>query len=190
MRDPNQVTRFNSQELALIKQLFADNEDLLSIVRKVMIQMELTESEKTQLQGMITETSYALLVKFFVPWLEADAPIGQLTHLALGLGAEIKQLSPEGAWPYIKAKELEMNYLSQQLQVLKGSEEKPTIILNDLTDLDVPKTQREQKYIEVMAWNWLIQYIEQNVAQIRALAGRKDETPDETLERLKKMSAK
>lgn len=190
MREPNQITRFNSQELALTKQLFSDNEDLLFAIRKVMLQFELTESEKSLLKSNINDTAFVLLTKFFNPWLDPDAPIGQLAHLALGLGAEIKALSPDGAWPFIKAKELCVGYVSQQLRILNGSEESPKIILNDLTKLDVPKTQREQKYVEVVAWNWLVSYIDANINQIKILAGRKEETIEETLERVKKQSAK
>lgn len=188
MRDPKQKMRFTDAELSLVKGLFAGNDDLLSIIRKVMLQFELSEQEEVTLRGAINEKTFPLIKKFFLPDLDPDAPLFQLADMVIGL--DIKELSPDGAWPYIKAKELEMDYIDQQLKVLKGEEVDVKIKLKDLADLRVNKPSREAKYIEVTARNFLLSFVDSNIQQIKFLAGLKEETVEETKARLEKNSNK
>lgn len=190
MRDPNQKLRYTTQELGLIKGLFAENDELLYIIRKSFLQFELTEQEKEALKNAMNEQVMALMVKSLNPWLDPDSPLFQMTDLVLGLGADIKTLSPDGAWPFIKAKEIEINYISQQLKILGGSEEKPTILLSELGSLLGMKARREDIYKNILARNFLLSFIDSNINQLKLLAGLKSETIEETLERLKKDSNK
>lgn len=191
MRDKDQKMRFNNAELGQVKALFADNEDLLYAIRKVLLQARLTEKEEVMVRSAVTKKTFPLIKKFFLPDIDPDAPIFQLTDMYLGLGADIKSLSPEGAWPFIRAKELEIEYISQQLAVLEDmtSEVKPKVVLADLTK--VTKTSdSEDIWVNINARNFLLSFIDSNVQQIKLLAGSKDETVEQTKERLRKDSTK
>ena len=190
MRDINQKLRYTNAELSFIKGLFADNDDLLFLIRKVMLQFELSQAEKDAVKGFMNEQVFTLLTKTFNPWLDPDAPFFQITDLVLGLGADIKALSPDGAWPFIKAKELEVDYIAQQLKVLNGDTTEPKISLEALGSLAGLKTHREQKYINITARNFLLSFVDSNCNQLKVLAGLKTETVEETLERLKSNSNK
>lgn len=186
MRDKDQKMRFNSAELAMIKGLFANNDELIYAIRKTMLQMELSVVEKAAVAGLTAE-AHQLIAKTFMPELDGDSPIAQLADLRIGL--DIKGLSPDGAWPFIKAKELEIEYINQQLEILQGRGE-VKIKLSDLSDLSGPKTLREQKYINLTAWNFLISFVDGIVNQLKILAGTKEETVEETMQRLAKNSNK
>lgn len=188
MREKNQKLRFTTTELSLIKGLFADNDDLLFLIRKAMLQFTLTQDEKDLLAKTMNNTTWDLMRKVFQPTLDPTAPILQLAHLMVGL--DIKNSNPDDAWVFIKAKELEIEYIDQQLEVLRGGKDDPKIVLSDLVKTNVPKTAREQVFINLTAWNFLIAYIDTNINQVKVLAGLKSESVEDTLKRLAQNSAK
>lgn len=190
MRDPDQITKYNKQEMGLIKSLFAENQDLLFLIRKVMFQEPMTPEETAALRGAMTEPVLGIMRKAFQPDLDMDAPLGQLSHMLLGLGTDIRGLSPDGAWPFIKAKEIEINYIEQQVSLLAGSQENPKILFKDFQTLEGTKPTRETVYIKQIVWNFLLNYIEQQLVLLRILAGKTEETVEETMERVKKNSNK
>ena len=190
MRDPNQKMRYTIEELGLVKSLFADSEDLLFIIRKVMLQFPLNEQEKAALKAVMNEQVSGLMRKTFLPTLDPDAPMFQLTDLRIALGTDIKDCSVDSAWPFIRAKDIEMDYLNHQLKVLDGNESSPPILMEDLANLKLSRSKREDLYINVVARNFLLSFIDSNLAQLKALAGRKEESVEETLSRLAKDSSK
>lgn len=189
MKNPEQRMRFTDVELGVIKGLFADNVELLYIIRKSLLQATLTPEESDTLRQVINESTYALFVKIFMPYVDVEAPLFQLTDSCLVLGAEIKDLSPEGAWPYIRAKDLEIDYIAQQLRILNGGSEKPKIVLSELINLKVPKSKAEDALVGVLARNFILSYVDSNIKQIQFLAGQKEETVEETKAKLLKDSA-
>jgi hypothetical protein len=194
MRDPNQKRRFNNEELAYVKALFADNEELVYTLRKVFLQAPLSEQEEVAIKKLINPKSYALIKKFFLPELDKDAPFFQMADLYIALGSEVKGYEPEIAWPFIRAKKLVIKYLEQQLNALLdvSSVAKPEIVLEDLTIIpDKVTTQgKEDVWVNINTYNHLLSFIDTHANEIKDLAGRKDETPEETIERLKKNSTK
>lgn len=189
MKDKDQKIRYTNPELALLKSLFADDVEKLYIIRKVLFQFELTDDERKKLDTFMNEEVYALVVKTFLPYLDPEAPLFQMSHLNLALGADIKQLSPDGALPYIRAKKLEIDYVDQQLKALRGGKAKK-IDLADLSDLSGADKDPEQAYVNVIAWNWILSFIDSNIQQLKFLAGFKHETVEQTLTRLRQDSAK
>lgn len=189
MRDPNQTMRFNDYELSLIKGWFADDAPILYAIRKVMFQFELDDSEQDEVDKLIgNKEASELIRKIFLPQLDPDAPLFQLTTLAIALGADTKTLSPEASFPYILCKQLESDYIAQQLDVLLGEKVKPKIVFQDLADLDYKLGDEMVAWVHVTAFNFLLSYIDSNIAQLKVLAGLKTETVEQTKERLRRDS--
>lgn len=189
MRQPDQKMRFSDVELGQIKGLFAENDDLLFALRKAMLQFELTEADKEKLAPLVGDVNYALLYKTFLPYIDPEAPLFQMTDMVLGLNQDIAKIDPETAWPYIKAKEIEIAYISQQLKNLH-TPSKPAIILTELADLNGGKKDKEQIFINVTARNYILSFIDSNIAQLKFLAGLKSESVEEAKARLEKNSTK
>lgn len=103
--------RITEADLAVIKSLFAENDEALKVMRKV-----------------------------FLPEITSDAPLGQVVDLWLTLPLD-------GQTP-------------------------------------------EQALINIKSRNLVIQHIEQQLLQLRSLAGRKDESVEQTRNRLGKNSTK
>lgn len=189
MRDKNQKLVYNQVEMELFERLFKDNEDLIYLVRKVMLQGELTDLDRQNLAETMRPEVLALLSKHFHPKIDVNAPLGQISDLGFSIGSEIKSLSPDGAWPFIKAKEIAIEYLDQQLKVLAGDTSSPKIVLSELVDLSGFKAQREQKYTDIIAWNWIVNWIELNSQTAINLARKDMISPEERAKIVQKNSA-
>ena len=180
--------RFSVEEMGLIKNTFADNEDLFKAVRKVFLQVPLDEVDKQSLKAHVSGKAdvLAIIRKNYLPEIDSDAPIHQVIDLWMTL--DLKDKTPEQAWPHIVARETLINYLEQQLQVLETLEDKGEVRLDDMRGAE-GKTP-ERAYIDLVLRNTLISHNEQMLNQLNTLAGTKTETPEETQERLKKDSSK
>ncbi len=191
MVEKPQKIRYSNDELQLLKNTFVDNEQLLKSVRKVMLQLDLPESEDVLLRKIMTDKLAALLRKMFLPEIDGDAPLHQV--IDLWMTVEIKDKDPEFAYVLLKSREKLIEYLDQQLKVLSNKKTDIKIILDDNKGISTKGRMMadcEQLYINITFRNTLIGHIEQQLDQIRMLAGRKEETPEETLKRLHQNSSK
>lgn len=181
-----QKIRFSNRELEILKNTFSEKDELLKSLRKVIWQKNLTEQENSLLKSIISDELMLVLRKMFLPELDGNLPIHQEIDLLMTI--KIDDKTPEDAFVHIEARKLVIAYIEQQLTILnnRGQEIKPKIIFKDLTNGDT----KESLYINLIARNTVITHTEQQLAQIKMLAGNKNETPEETLERLKKDSTK
>jgi len=183
--------RITDAELSLIKNTFADNDDVLKAVRKVMLQMPLDAVDLAVLIPFKGNTELLALVrKMFLPTLDSKAPITQVVDLWMTLKVDDK--SPEEAMPFIIARSQLIEYINQQLNELaEVGNERPVAKLdfNSFTPSDL--TQDAQViYANLLVRNTMISHTEQQLNQLRFLAGQKEETLEETKKRLTENSSK
>lgn len=178
--------RISELELGVIKNTFADNVELLKAIRKVFWQEELVGFDKQAIDSLRSKPEVLkILRKLVLPTLEGDAPIHQVIDLWMTL--DIKNKTPEAVFLDAKARDILIKYLDEQLKVIEG-ESKPTIKFNSLHGVD-GKTE-EQVYIDLVVRNTILSHTEMQINQLLILAGKKDESVEETKERLKKDSSK
>lgn len=189
-RQADQKMRYNDAELSLMKNTFADNDDLLFAVRKSLLGYELDKTEKKLVKGAMSPETHAILEKTFLPFVDVDAPLFQLTDLYMTLANDMKTLGVEAMAPLIQAKRLEIDYMRQELDVLKDVDApvNRAFLLSELVDLGGKSD--DQAFVDITARNYLLSWIDSNIQQIKFLAGKKEESVQETLDRLQKNSAK
>lgn len=189
-RQKNQLMRFDDSELSLMKSLFSENEDLLFLFRKSLLQFGLTESEEISVRSAMTPPVALLIRKIFLPELEADAPLFQLSDMVNGLNIEMKSnKTEEEMYIQIDAKDIEIDYLDQQLLVIEGKTSKEAGI--SLVNLArIKGKEGRQAYVDIIARNWLLSYIDSNIQQVKFLAGKKEESVEDTKKRLSQDSSK
>ena len=172
--------RYTDDELELFKKVFAENEPLIKIVRKVLLELSMDEREETQWRNTFTgnEPLNFLMRKMFLPTLDGDTPIGQQIDLWLTVNLENKL--PEEAKELIASRKLVIQYLDVKLRELSGTltDHRPF----DSFDLLDP--------IGLKARNTIIMHIEHQLLEIKGLAGFKKESASETIARLSKNSSK
>lgn len=185
-----QQMRYNDTELALIKNIFSENEELLKALRKHMLQLDITLADHQLLNDFIKNKPdvQALLRKTYLPTLDGDAPFHQI--LDLWMTIKIEDKNPESVYPTLMARDILIKYLDQQLSILEGMTIGKTkqITLEKLKSIK-GKTP-DKALIDLTARNTMIAHNEMQIQILLNLSGRKDETVEQTMERLQKDSTK
>ncbi len=151
--------------------------------------MPLSEVEEQERKKIFDKNLSTLIHKAFLPQLDGDAPINQVVDLWYLL--QIMDKEPLQALPHIKAKDLIIKYLTQQLKVLSDEDSTIKIYFKDLIKL--PDNDAEivtNSYVNLIVRNTIIQFTEQQLLTLKMLAGKKDETTEETIKRLQTNSNK
>lgn len=187
-RDKDQVLMFNEAELGLIQAVFAENDDLLFLIRKVLLQFELTPEEKGIIRHSVTPEVYSILKKRIFPDWSDDYPLSSIPSFVTSLTTDIRQRKEEDMIGLFEAKELEMDYLEQQFRVLKGEEVELKISLLDMAKLK--GKDAHQKFVDMTAYLYLMGHIDPMLVFIKNLAGQKNETPEQKKKRLTQNSSK
>ncbi len=180
---------FSNGELALMKNTFADNEELLYAIRAILLQFPLTAAQYDSLRAQLTPEVLAVVRKRIFPDLDPEAPLGQLGDIYQTLTTDLRSKSVEDMAPLFAAKKLERDYLEQQFAVLKSLDfEKEQKIKLDA--LAVITDDMYTNYVQTTARNFLLGYIDPMLLGIKTLAGQKEETPEQQKERLTRNSNK
>lgn len=189
-RDKDQVFIFSKGELALIKTVFGDNDELLYAIRKVFLQFPLTEAETKLVQAQVTPEVLAVIRKRILPDFSEDFPLTQIPDFFSTLTADMEKFSVADMAPIFASKDLQEDYLAQQLEVFADLSKAGTEDIN-LAQMRVLKGKDpETQFVHTKARNYLLGYIDPMLNHLKTLAGTKDETPEEQEKRLKRDSNK
>ena len=182
-----QKTMYSDAELNLMKTTFSENEPLLKAIRKTMLQLELSEGEDKMLKGTFKTKEVQDLIRHVLsPSLDGDAPYFQLVDMWTVFQLEGQKIEETAV--RAKSNKLFIDLLDQGLKTLAGETVKKLIVLDDLTNIEGKDS--EEIYINMFARNLFIKMVDKQVSIIDMLAGVKEETIEETLERLSKDSTK
>ena len=178
--------RYSTEELSLLKATFAERDDLLKAIRKVFLQMDISEKEDIMIKGAMKENVVELLRRFFLPELEGDDAVGNGVDLWMTIKIDDKE--PDQAKPHVMARQALISYMEIQLEVLANGGATEKLDFKKLSN--VFNKDAEEMYMDLVARNTIIMHVQQQLMQIKLLAGTKEESPSETIERLHKDSSK
>ena len=178
--------RFSDSELSLIKNTFADNEELLKAIRKSFLQLPLDPIDVDILNTIKGKKEVcAVLRKAFLPDLDGNAPMHQVIDLWMTL--EIKDKDPETVKNNALARAKLIEYIDEQLTYLETGN-LYSIYFSDLVEL-TGKSALEI-FVDLNVRNTVIAHVEMQINQFLVLAGDKAESVEKTKERLQKNSSK
>lgn len=186
MPEKDQIYIFNNEELSLIKNTFAENEPLLFAIRKVLLQFELTDADKTLLT-LVNPAVLNVLKKRILPEISNVFPLGQLPSLMTTLTQDLKVKDVEDMRLQFASKDLQIMYLTQQFKVLAGEEVEQTIKLADMGKIS---GDAETDFVNLTTYLFLLGYIDPMLIMIKTIAGKKEETLEQLNARLKRDSSK
>lgn len=177
-----QQMRISDEEISVLKNTFAENDVLLKSVRKAMLGLPMDADERTYLNQVFSNPQLKKVVRrCFLPEIEGDVPLGQ--NMDLWMTISFVDRTPEMAHLVMQARHLLIEMLESGLKQLT----EPEFI--NLVQFEVTK-DAEQDYIHLTARNSFINHLDQQLIQIKFLAGRKEETVEQTKARLQKDSNK
>jgi hypothetical protein len=187
MPEKDQMMMFNTDELSLLKNTFADNHVLLYTIRKVFLQFPLTDVEKGLIRQAVTPAVFDVLKKRMLPELSPVYPLGQLPSILTTLTDQLRAKDAEEMRLQFEAKKLEIVYLTQQFNKLKDLDAKETVKLSDMALL---VDHHEVNYINMTAYLFILGYVDPSLLFIKSLAGEKAESPEAQKKRLSRDSSK
>ncbi len=176
---------FTNEERDLIKSTFKDNLPLLKAIRKHLLGLDISEREDIMLKKTMKDDVMKVVYKEFLPTLDGDAPLSQVTDLYLA--ADINNRNPVETVLIFKAREIVINYLNQKLATLSGTKIESEITLKSLITLD---EEVDIAFTNMVARNTLIIYIESRLVDLNTLAHQVDLTEEEQEELNKLDSSK
>lgn len=185
--DKKQKMRFSDAELGIIKSVFSENDDLLKSLRKFFLDLELNAVDTNNIDTQIKPKPEVLklLRKTFRPTLDGEAPFHQV--IDLWFTVDLKGKTSDIAIEELASRGKLIKYLDAKLSILEGKEVEN--ITFDSLDYSEDKTDSDN-FIDVVTRNTLIGHVEMQLTQLLTLAGLKDETVDDTLDKLKLNSTK
>lgn len=189
-RQPGQIFMFSDAEFELAKGAFGDSDGLLYLIRKVLLQFPMSKAERDQLKSGLTMPLYDLVRKRVFPELDPESPINQIGDIYQTLNGDLQTRSVDDMYPIFESRELVKEYLEQQFEVLKDvtAGTKETIILDDLKTLR-GKTPHDM-YVHTKARNFILSHVDPMLGHLKTMGGMKNETVEQTKERLKRDSSK
>lgn len=181
-----QNSRWSEAQLKIIKEVLAENDTAITAIRKVFLEDKLTDLEEKALETAIRKKPAVqeVLRRHYAPELVVDAPIGQVQDRMMFVN--VSDLDPLTATLHAAGMEKAIKCMDQHLEELftgKTAGSYKNLYKFDLND-------PEKTYVGLYARNRYVRDVESLTHHLSLLAGQKNETPEQTMERLRKDSAR
>jgi len=178
-----QKSRFSDAEFGLIKNTFAGNMKLLIILRKVFLQIELTKEEQATRLTTFNKDVCKVIRKLFLPEIEGDEPLHQVTDLWGEAQIAVKEQDLGGAIRLIESRARFTQYMNQQLIALEGVDDMPKGM--KFKDFDYNyENESTERIVKLLARQEILKHIESNLMQTLIIAGTPEESEEEMIKRI------
>lgn len=178
-KNKKQTNRFTDIELSVIKNTFAEKEELLKAIRKFMLQLPMSKADKEMLATIQDKKDVlAVIRKAFLPEVDGDAPINQVVDLWMTI--DMKDKPMEMIDKLIVSRDMLIKYLDQQLKLLEGKKVTKPTELADMID---------GTYVGITTRNTIMGHTEMQLQMFSILAAQ-GETLEQVKERMNKDSAR
>jgi len=181
-----QQIKVSEEEIAKLKSAFADNEVLLKAMRALFFNLGVTKAEKEMIKTTFADVELLKIVsKRFNPRLSKESSIGQVQDVWLGAEQMVFNMAESTIKQAIGYKDRAIKMVDHALGLLVDPDKEgprvnyePSEVVNDPLG------------IELLARNQYIRHIENQLMFLMLVAGKKEETPQQTKKRLSMDSTK
>lgn len=178
--------RYSDAELSLIKNTFAEQEELLVLLRKFLLQGNLTASELSYLKSYTDSPAVIkVLKKAICPVMDKQAPAFQTVDLFSNIAVDT--IPTEHANLIIKSRQLAVQYLNERFDELAGEKVEDPIMFDELiTGVE----EAAVAHLNLVTRNFILSHVDSQLFNsVLVMAGTKDEDPEEQKRRLTQDSA-
>lgn len=177
---------YTEKEIDLIKSVFCENEFLLKSIRKLFFGADMTQEEKDLIVNTFKGKEIKEVFRKKVYGLEnMETPIGQLSDFWIGVEQQIFGAGRDTIRQAVESKTIVLGMFETAFDLLDNPDGERVITKYD------PKTFiSDELGIRLIARNLYMKAIETSLLTVKAIAGQKSETLDETVKRLKQDSTK
>jgi len=176
----------NEQEIELIKKTFCENEYLLKVIRALFLNLGVTDEEKAMIKATFSDKELlALMHKKFYPQLDREANIGSTMDVWMGVEQMVFGKSVGEIYQAINYKDEALKMTKKALALLENPDGEKI----DVT-FDPSLSVKDDYQIKLLARNQFIKHVESQLVFLMVIAGKKDETTEQTKTRLTRNSTK
>lgn len=175
---------YSDNDIELIKATFAENDFLIIAIRKLFFGAKLTKEEQNSIAEAFKEPKVLEVVRRKIyPVFNVETPVGQLSDPWLGVEEQIFGASKDTITQAVNSKAIAMTMFEQAFKSIYGGEQvsieyNPASLIHD------------ELGVNLIARNLYMKGIETGLTGIKMIAGKKEETLEQTLKRLTQDSAK
>lgn len=176
---------YSNKDIDLIKSTFAENDELLVMVRKLFFGGKLTAEEKKTVTNTFSNPDVVEVLRRKVYGVNNfETPIGQLSDFWLGVESQIFGATRDTVYQAIMSKELVLSMFTKAFGLLTNPDgERVSIaVVNDI--------QADPLGVNLIARNLYMKSIESALHAVKVIAGVKTETAEEAVKRLQSDSSK
>lgn len=183
-----QTKRYTNEELEIIRTTFKDNDELLILLRRFILQDETLEKDAVKYlkETLGTPLMMAVLRKTICPLVDKGAPINQTMDMFSGL--KVDELLEDHALNLIEARHRVVKFFNQQLDAIEGKDT-PNPMLFDTLHITEGKTKTDA-YVDFVARNFIFSFIESQGLRQLLVQASLEETPAEIATKRAKNSTK
>lgn len=168
----------SDNDIALLKSIFSDNDDLLKLVRNLFFGLELTAEEKELIVSTFkNDDARRLIRQRFIPYIRKDVPIGQTVDLWTGV--DVKGKYKDEIYQSILGRKMLIEMTNKALGLLENPDDEKVSLDFNPTVVDINDLQ-----VELIARNTFISHVEMQLMMIKIIAGQKTETVEGAKKRL------
>jgi len=176
---------YSDKDIALIKSTFAENDELLVMVRKLFFGGKLTAGEKKTITTTFSNPEIVEVLRRKVYGVNNfETPIGQLSDFWLGAESQVFGATRDTVYQAIMSKELVLSMFVKGFNLLANPEGE-RVSINVLIDIEA-----DPLGVNLIARNLYMKSIESALHAVKVIAGVKDETPEQAVKRLQADSTK
>lgn len=184
MVDKKEKLMYNEAEISMIKELFADNEYLLKVLRRLFWGIDISKEDKDLiLKTFKRDGSKEVLKRKFYGELDVETPIGQLSDFWMGVEGQVFGASRDTIEQAITSKVMVLENFNKAFALLSNPDgEKPNMSVMSLVSDPLQSS--------MIARNIYLKAVETALFTIKTIAGKKEESLEETIKRISQDSAK
>lgn len=176
---------FNDLEIIFIKKLFAGNDKMLMALRNHLLQFELTDEDNGLLKTLSPDALQFLRDRVFVPRANRTSKLQRIGDAWGSL--QISNMGVDEAYPHLLAREAQIAYYNQMIDLLEGKETKGMNLDECVTD--IAKKSPIEAYVNFVTRNTILLQTDFHINLLKTFAGRENESVEDVKKRLKKDSA-
>lgn len=177
---------YTNKDIELIKSAFADNDELLILIRKLFFGVNLTEDEKKIIVSSFSNPEVIEVFRRKVYGMNNfETPVGQLSDFWLGAESQIFGASRDTVYQTIRSKEMVLEMFEKAFKLLTD----PNGEKIDVSE-KVMSTEADPLGVGLIARNLYMKAIETSLLALMTIAGIKTESVEDAVKRLKQDSSK
>lgn len=176
---------YNEKDIALLKSAFCENDELLVAVRLLFFGLDITDEQKKMITSTFSSQEMReVFMKKVYGIGNYNTPIGQVSDFWMGIEQQIFGASRDTIYQAVQSKALVLDMFQKCFVLLENPDaEKVSIEFN-------PNSSIDELQVKLIARNLFMKAIETALLTIKMIAGMKDESPEQAIERLSKDSTK